>query len=114
MARRTIERESRLSGIGLHTGVQTTAILRPAVAGRGIVFRRTDLAGTPEIPARLSEVEATERRTSIGKGNATIHTVEHLLAAVTGLGIDDLEIGLDGPEPPILDGSFQPWFKALS
>ena len=114
MARRTIERESRLSGIGLHTGVQTTAILRPAVSGRGIVFRRTDLAGTPEIPARLNEVEATERRTSIGKGGATIHTVEHLLAAVTGLGIDDLEVGLDGPEPPILDGSFQPWFRALS
>ncbi len=113
MARRTIEREARLSGIGLHTGAETTAVLRPAASGRGIVFRRTDLAGSPEIAARLSEVEATERRTAIGKGEATIHTVEHLLAAVTGLGIDDLEVGLDGPEPPVLDGSFKPWFDAL-
>ncbi len=113
MPRRTIEREAVLNGIGLHTGTATTATLRPAASGRGVVFHRADLPGAPEIAARLSQVEATERRTAIGQGEATIHTVEHLLAAVTAYSIDDLEIVLDGPEPPVLDGSFQPWFDAI-
>ena len=68
----------------------------------------------PEVPARLTEVEAVERRTAIGKGQATIHTVEHLLAAVAAHEIDDLTVDLTGPEPPILDGSFQPYFDALA
>jgi UDP-3-O-[3-hydroxymyristoyl] N-acetylglucosamine deacetylase/3-hydroxyacyl-[acyl-carrier-protein] dehydratase len=89
------------------------ATLAPAPSGRGIVFRRVDLAGTPEIPARLTEVEAVERRTAIGRGEATIHTVEHLLAAVAAHEIDDLTVDLSGPEPPILDGSVQPYFEAL-
>ena len=78
------------------------------------MFRRTDLAGTPEVPARLTEVEAVERRTAIGRGEATIHTVEHLLAAVAAHQIDDLTIDLSGPEPPILDGSVLPYFEALT
>jgi len=78
------------------------------------VFRRTDLADRPEIPARLAEVEAVERRTAIGKGETTIHTVEHLLAAVAAHEIDDLTVELTGPEPPILDGSVQPYFEALA
>jgi UDP-3-O-[3-hydroxymyristoyl] N-acetylglucosamine deacetylase/3-hydroxyacyl-[acyl-carrier-protein] dehydratase len=78
------------------------------------VFRRTDLAGKPEVPARLTEVEAVERRTAIGHGAATIHTVEHVLAAVAAHLIDDLTIELTGPEPPILDGSVQPYFDALT
>src|SRR5205807_7173339 len=86
---------------------------RPAPAGRGIVFKRVDLAGKPQSPARLSEVEAVERRTAIGKGESTIHTVAHLLAAVAAHEIDDLIIELSGPEPPILDGSVQPYFEAL-
>lgn len=91
----------------------TEATFLPAPAGRGIVFRRTDLPGCPEVPARLTEVEAVERRTAIGRGAATIHTVEHLLAAVAAHEIDDLTIELTGPEPPILDGSVQPYFEAL-
>src|SRR5207248_8715767 len=83
-------------------------------SGQGIVFRRVDLAGKPEVPARLTEVEAVERRTAIGHGTATIHTVEHLLAAVAAHLIDDLTIELTGPEPPILDGSVQPYFDALA
>jgi UDP-3-O-[3-hydroxymyristoyl] N-acetylglucosamine deacetylase/3-hydroxyacyl-[acyl-carrier-protein] dehydratase len=101
-------------GTGLHTGAVTEATFLPAVAGRGIVFRRTDLNGTPEVPARLTEVEAVERRTAIGRGEATIHTVEHLLAAVAAHEIDDLTIDLSGPEPPILDGSVLPYFEALA
>src|SRR5689334_12748227 len=112
-ARRSIKQKAAVSGTGLHTGARTEATFLPAPAGRGIVFRRVDLAGKPEIPALLSEVEAVERRTAIGKGASTIHTVEHLLAAVAAHEIDDLTVELSGPEPPILDGSFQPYFEAL-
>jgi UDP-3-O-[3-hydroxymyristoyl] N-acetylglucosamine deacetylase/3-hydroxyacyl-[acyl-carrier-protein] dehydratase len=114
IARRSISRKTSVRGTGLHTGATTEATFLPAVAGRGIVFRRTDLAGTPEVPARLTEVEAVERRTAIGRGEATIHTVEHLLAAVAAHEIDDLTIELTGPEPPILDGSVLPYFEALA
>src|SRR5206468_6738624 len=73
-----------------------------------------DLKGKPEIPARLTEVEAVERRTAIGRGEATIHTVEHVLAGVAAHEIDDVTVELSGPEPPILDGSVQPYFQALA
>jgi UDP-3-O-[3-hydroxymyristoyl] N-acetylglucosamine deacetylase/3-hydroxyacyl-[acyl-carrier-protein] dehydratase len=112
--RRSIAREAALAGTGLHTGASTRAVLRPGAAGSGIVFRRTDLASAPEVPARLSEVEALERRTAIGHGDATIHTVEHLLAAAAAHEIDDLMVDLSGPEPPILDGSVAPYFAALT
>ena len=107
-------RPAALRGTGLHTGAATEATFLPAPAGQGIVFRRTDLAGKPEIPARLTEVEAVDRCTAIGHGDVTIHTVEHLLAAVAAHVIDDLTVELTGPEPPILDGSVQPYFDALS
>jgi UDP-3-O-[3-hydroxymyristoyl] N-acetylglucosamine deacetylase/3-hydroxyacyl-[acyl-carrier-protein] dehydratase len=113
LPRRTVAGTASLRGTGLHTGVETTVTCRPASSGQGIVFRRTDLPGTPEVPARFEEVEATERRTAIGHGETTIHTVEHLLAAVVGTGCDDLVIELDGPEPAILDGSFLPWVELL-
>ena len=107
-------RRVALRGTGLHTGAVTEATFLPAPAGQGILFRRTDLPGRPEVAARLTEVEAVDRRTAIGHGDATIHTVEHVLAAVMAHGIDDLTIELSGPEPPILDGSFQPYFDALA
>ena len=112
--RRSVTRPAALRGTGLHTGATTEATFLPAPAGQGIVFRRTDLPGKPEVPARLTEVEAVERRTAIGHGAVTIHTVEHLLAAVAAHTIDDLTIELTGPEPPILDGSVQPYFDALT
>lgn len=114
MPRRTLAGPATVSGVGLHTGALTTVTCRPAAPGAGIAFRRTDLEGQPVIPARLDQVEATERRTAIGHGGTTIHTVEHLLAAVGALGLDDVEIELDGPEPPILDGSFEPWRQLLA
>ncbi len=114
IGRHSIANKAVVRGTGLHTGAATEATFLPAAAGRGIVFRRTDLAGTPEVPARLTEVEAVERRTAIGRGEATIHTVEHLLAAVAAHEIDDLTIELSGPEPPILDGSVLPYFDALA
>ena len=112
--RRGISQESAVTGTGLHTGAATRATFRPGAVGGGVVFRRTDLEGAPEVPARLSEVEALERRTAIGHGAVTIHTVEHLLAAVAAHEIDDLLIELSGPEPPILDGSVAPYFAALA
>src|SRR5216683_91620 len=114
ITRRSVTRSAALRGTGLHTGAATEATFLPAPAGQGIVFRRTDLAGKPEVPARLTEVEAVDRRTAIGHGEATIHTVEHLLAAVAAHVIDDLTIELTGPEPPILDGSVLPYFDALT
>jgi len=113
MPRRTIAAQAMLSGVGLHTGATTRVRCRPGLPEQGIVFRRIDLPGAPEIPARVSEVSDTERRTVIGRGPGCIHTVEHLLAAVAALELDDLQIELDGPEPPILDGSFMPYLDLL-
>src|SRR5260370_36714592 len=113
-ARRSIQQQQSLSGTGLHTGVATQATFLPAAVGQGIVFRRADLAGRPEIAARITEVEALERRTAIGHGDLTIHTVEHLLAAVAAHEIDDVKIEGTGAQPAILDGSLQPHFEALA
>jgi len=113
VARQTIAREASVRGIGLHTGAAVTVTFRPAPSGRRVVFRRTDLKDSPEVAARLEEVEATDRRTVLGHGDQSIHTVEHVLAAVGALALDDLYIDLDGPEPPALDGSFRPWLEAL-
>jgi UDP-3-O-[3-hydroxymyristoyl] N-acetylglucosamine deacetylase/3-hydroxyacyl-[acyl-carrier-protein] dehydratase len=112
--RRSIQRPATLTGRGLHTGVECRVDLLPAAPGQGVVFRRTDLAQRPEIRPRLTEVGAVERRTALGSGEATVDTVEHLLAAVTAHAIDDLTIELSGPEPPIGDGSCAPYFAALA
>ena len=113
MPRRTLAQSARVSGIGLHTGSSASAVCQGAPSGQGIVFRRTDLPGSPVIPARLSEVQSTERRTVLGQGETVVQTVEHVLAAAAALQIDDLTIDLDGPEAPIGDGSFAPYLTAL-
>ena len=112
-ARRSVRGHAALEGVGMHTGAVSTLTFRPAEPGAGVVFRRTDLADSPPIPARLSSVIAVERRTTLGEGKALVHTVEHVLAAVAALRLDDLLIELSGPEPPILDGSFLPFLRAL-
>jgi len=103
-----------LEGIGLHLGVPCRITFQPAPSRQGIVFRRTDCEGSPRIRAHVSEVSGSDRHTRLGKGKQAVHTVEHVLAAVTGMGIDDLTIDMDGPEPPILDGSAAPFLAALS
>jgi len=113
VARRTIGGTGALEGVGLHTGATSTLTCHPGESGRGIVFRRIDLPGSPEVPARISEVDVTDRHTAIGHGEHTIHTVEHVLAAVAAHQLDDVVLDLDGPEPPILDGSFRPFFDLL-
>lgn len=112
--RRTVRRETSLEGVGMHTGATSRVTFRPAAPGTGVVFRRVDLDGAPAIPARLTSVSGVERRTTLSQNGAEVHTVEHLLAAVSVLQLDDLEIAITGPEPPILDGSFTPFFDALA
>ena len=113
MSRRTLAGIAEVRGIGLHTGRDTTARCTPAPAGQGIIFRRIDIPSAPPIHARLSEVQSTERRTVLGSGEAAVQTVEHLLAAAAALEIDDMTVELDGPEPPIGDGSFSPYLDAF-
>jgi UDP-3-O-[3-hydroxymyristoyl] N-acetylglucosamine deacetylase/3-hydroxyacyl-[acyl-carrier-protein] dehydratase len=114
VSRKTLARPAILEGIGLHLGVPCKITFQPAPARQGIVFRRTDCAGLPRIRAHVSEVSASERRTQLGRGEYVVHTVEHVLAAVSGLGIDDVTIDMNSPEPPILDGSAAPFVAALS
>ncbi len=114
MSRKTLARPAVLEGIGLHLGVPCKITFQPAPARQGIVFRRTDCAGLPRIRAHVSEVSASERRTQLGRGEYAVHTVEHVLAAVAGMGIDDVTIDMNAPEPPILDGSAAPFVEALS
>ncbi|HEU4763042.1 MAG TPA: UDP-3-O-acyl-N-acetylglucosamine deacetylase [Gemmatimonadales bacterium] len=113
MPRRTLAGPASFEGPALHTGGVTHLVARPGAPGQGIRFRRTDLPGSPEVAAELAAVEATERRTALGAAPATIHTVEHVLAALNALELDDLTLELDGPEPPILDGSFGPFVEGF-
>ena len=111
--RQTIRTPVSLAGVGLHLGVACRLTFEPAPSGTGVVFRRTDMPGAPAVPARVDRAVLSERRTQLGSGPGALHTVEHVLAAVAALGVDDLVIALDGPEPPILDGSARPFYDAL-
>jgi UDP-3-O-[3-hydroxymyristoyl] N-acetylglucosamine deacetylase len=102
---RTIAEKISCTGIGLHSGAPVQLTLHPARLDTGIVFVRNDGARTVEIPARADQVGSTQLATTLGRGTATVGTVEHLLAAIYGLGIDNIRIELDGPEVPVMDGS---------
>lgn len=110
---RTIAKPVSLSGMGLHTGTSCTMTFQPAPANYGIRFVRTDLGGNPEIPANADYVIDISRGTTLGLGAAKVHTVEHVLAAIVGLQIDNIIIELDGIEPPIGDGSALPYVDKL-
>lgn len=105
----TLRESASLSGIGLHSGNKVQMTLHPAPGDTGIRFRRVDLEGKPEIEASVDNVGETNRSTTLAKGNARIHTVEHVLSAFAGLGIDNAIVDLDANEPPIGDGSSR-WF----
>ena len=111
--RHTIREAITLEGIGLHLGLACRLTFRPAPSGQGIAFTRSDRPGDPPVPATAERVVQSERRTQLGNGPGGLHTVEHVLAAVAGAEVDDLTIELDAPEPPILDGSAQPFLGAL-
>ncbi len=110
---RTIAKPVSLSGIGLHTGTECKITFKPAPEHHGIKFVRTDLGGNPEIPALADNVVDVSRGTTIGIGDAKVHTVEHVLAAITGLQIDNIIIEVDGIEPPVGDGSSLPYVEVL-
>src|SRR5689334_5159898 len=113
MSRRTIARAVSLEGIGLHLGAACQLSFRPAKSGAGITFCRTDLPSAPKIAALAESAVLTERRTQLGDDPVSVHTVEHVLAAVVGCGVDDIEIDLNAAEPPIMDGSAAPFVDAL-
>ena len=102
---RTIAEPVSYPGRGLHTGALTHVTFKPAPPDHGIVFYRTDLPGSPAVPASVDNVVDVSRGTTIAVGEARVHTVEHTLSALAGLGIDNLAIEIDGPEPPNGDGS---------
>lgn len=109
----TLNRAASFSGIGLHSGNRVNMTILPAPANAGLRFRRVDLDGKPEIEARVENVAETNRSTTLAKGNVKVHTVEHVLAALAGCGIDNAVIELDANEPPIADGSSREFCKII-
>jgi UDP-3-O-[3-hydroxymyristoyl] N-acetylglucosamine deacetylase len=110
---RTVSRSVTCSGIGLHTGQSGQLTICPAEADEGITFVRTDLPGQPAVPARTEYVVSNLLSTTIGLNGAAISTVEHLLAALAGTGIDNARILIDAPEVPALDGSAAQFVELL-
>jgi UDP-3-O-[3-hydroxymyristoyl] N-acetylglucosamine deacetylase/3-hydroxyacyl-[acyl-carrier-protein] dehydratase len=109
----TLNRPAGFSGIGLHSGSRVNMTFLPAPANSGVRFRRVDLEGKPEIEARVENVGETTRSTTLARGNVKIHTVEHVLAALAGCGIDNAIVELDANEPPIADGSSREFCKII-
>lgn len=106
---RTLKNVIRATGIGLHTGEKIHLTLRPAPVDTGVVFLRSDLPDAPPIPARAAHVGATDLATTLVAGAARISTVEHLLAAFAGVGIDNVYVDVSAAEVPIMDGSAAPF-----
>jgi UDP-3-O-[3-hydroxymyristoyl] N-acetylglucosamine deacetylase/3-hydroxyacyl-[acyl-carrier-protein] dehydratase len=109
----TIQAPVTVRGIGLHTGVEATMTFCPAPVGHGFKFQRVDLPGQPTVDADVDNVVDLSRGTTIEQNGARVNTVEHTLAALVGLQLDNVLIQLSGPEPPIMDGSSAEFIKAL-
>jgi UDP-3-O-[3-hydroxymyristoyl] N-acetylglucosamine deacetylase len=109
----TVKDKILFSGIGLHSGKTVNMTVRPADAGTGIIFHRVDMSPPVSIEACAANVVNTRLSTTIGKNNATVSTIEHLMAALFGCGIDNAHIDIDGPEVPIMDGSAAPFIASL-
>jgi UDP-3-O-[3-hydroxymyristoyl] N-acetylglucosamine deacetylase/3-hydroxyacyl-[acyl-carrier-protein] dehydratase len=113
LTQQTLNRAASFSGIGLHSGNRVNMTILPAPANSGVRFRRVDLEGKPEIEARVENVSETNRSTTLAKGNVKVHTVEHVLAALSGYGIDNAVVELDANEPPIGDGSSREFCRII-
>lgn len=113
MKQRTLAREVSIQGNALHTGEAVTLTLKPAPAGHGIVFKRVDLTGAPELRPTVDQVTDLVRATTIQSGHAKIHTVEHVLSALHGCGVDNVIIEMNASEPPIMDGSAKPFVNLI-
>ena len=112
MNQQTLTREYKFEGRGLHTGKYAHLVLKPAPADYGVRFVRTDL--DVEIPALASKITRTDRSTTISEGEVSVVTIEHLMSALTGLGVDNARIELDNEEVPILDGSAERYVRAIA
>lgn len=110
----TLGNEFGRSGVGLHTGVMVQVRVLPAPAGKGRYFARVDKPGAPEVSAQVATVRQTMLSTELAHGEADVRTVEHLLAALAALGVDNARIEIDGPEVPLLDGSAKEWTDAIA
>jgi UDP-3-O-[3-hydroxymyristoyl] N-acetylglucosamine deacetylase len=113
LRQRTLRTATRTTGVGLHTGARVELVLRPAPPDTGIVFHRTDLVPPVAIPASATQVGDTRLSSTLREGAATVSTVEHLMSALAGLGIDNLHVDVAGPEIPIMDGSAGPFVFLL-
>ncbi len=114
MKQRTILREVSLNGKSLHTGEQVNLTLKPAPEDTGVVFRCMSAYGTPEIKPSVDKVSEVVRATTISDGNNKIHTIEHILSALHGCGVDNVFVEMDASEPPILDGSAKLFVKLIT
>ena len=111
---KTIKASFSVVGVGLHTGKKVTLTVHPEAENHGFKFRRTDLEGEPIIEADPKYVFDTSRSTNLKKGDAEVHTTEHVLAALFGMEIDNALIDVDGPEIPIMDGSAYPFVALIN
>ena len=109
----TVRKDYSFEGKGLHTGQVATMVVKQAPVDTGIVFRRVDLEGCPQVEALAENVSSTARSTTIAKGQASVSTIEHILSALTGLGVDNAYIDINNVEVPILDGSAKPYIDAM-
>lgn len=114
MKQRTILRDASVKGKALHTGEEVTLTLKPAPDNHGIVFRRVDLYGKPELKPDVALVSDVVRSTTISNGHAKVHTVEHVLSALHGCAIDNVVVEMDASEPPILDGSAKHYVNLIN
>lgn len=114
MKQRTIGKEFRVTGMGLHTGRTVTVTVRPAPPDSGIAFRRTDRFNIVTQKALAQNVSETKRGTTLGSGRHSVATIEHLMSALHGCEVDNVLVELDGGEVPILDGSARPWMMQLT
>src|SRR5690349_6264393 len=113
MKQRTLKSKIKTTGVGLHTGARVELTLRPAHPETGIVFHRIDLPGSAAIPGEARNVGDTRLSSSLSKDGASVSTVEHLMSALAGLGIDNVHVDVAGPELPIMDGSAAPFVFLL-
>ncbi len=109
----TLRKPSSLAGTSLHTGEKVTLTLKPAPPHHGLKFRRTDLEDEPFIDADVARVQMVERATTLAEGSVKVHTVEHVISALTGMGVDNAIIEMDANEPPIGDGSAAPFVECI-
>jgi UDP-3-O-[3-hydroxymyristoyl] N-acetylglucosamine deacetylase/3-hydroxyacyl-[acyl-carrier-protein] dehydratase len=109
----TVGKTASFSGTSLHTGEKVSLKLHPAPVDHGIKFKRKDLQDEPTIDARIDNLKTVERATTIGEGSVRVHTVEHVLAALSGMGVDNAIVEMDANEPPIGDGSAQPYVDLI-